>query len=117
MPHQIACPHCGDVTEQEFLVEWFTCGACDNVFHGARTSAPLSDGACITYPTPLAPKHDEGASTAQKIRWGVMAVPSGLNRFGYEPAMDLRRALDAGWEPFAVGDGHVWLRKWERADA
>ena len=26
-------------------------------------------------------------------------------------ASDLRRALDAGREPFAVADGHIWLRK------
>ena len=47
----VVCPHCGDVTEQSFLLEWFTCGACDKAFQGARTSAPLSDGPCSPQPT------------------------------------------------------------------
>jgi hypothetical protein len=41
--------------------------------------------------------------------WGVMAVQSWPDR----PSIDLRRALDAGWEPFAVADGHIWLKKKE----
>lgn len=43
--------------------------------------------------------------------WGVLAVRNGLSGRGDWDAATLRRALDAGWEPFAVADGHVWLKK------
>ena len=45
--------------------------------------------------------------------WGVLAVVTGLSGRGDLAAHDLRRALDAGWEPFAVAEGHIWLRKQE----
>jgi hypothetical protein len=41
-------------------------------------------------------------------RWSVMAVGAGVTTIAGE---NLRRALIAGWEPFAVADGHIWLRK------
>jgi hypothetical protein len=43
--------------------------------------------------------------------WGVLAVKTALAGRGDLAASDLRRALDAGWEPFAVADGHIWLKK------
>jgi hypothetical protein len=29
---KVTCPHCGDVTEQDVLLEQFTCGNCDRPF-------------------------------------------------------------------------------------
>ena len=43
--------------------------------------------------------------------WSVLAVKNGLTGRGDWDAQILQRALDAGWEPFAVADGHIWLRK------
>lgn len=50
--------------------------------------------------------------------WGVMAVDNGMfpvREMGAarisNPHVDLRRALDVGWEPFAVADGYIWLKK------
>lgn len=48
--------------------------------------------------------------------WGVLAVKNGLSGRGDWDAATLRRALDAGWEPFAVADGHIWLKKQEDAE-
>lgn len=31
-PTTVTCPNCGDVTQQEFLLPQFTCGACDRSF-------------------------------------------------------------------------------------
>jgi hypothetical protein len=47
------------------------------------------------------------------LTWRVLAVATGLSGRGDLAAQDLRRALEAGWEPFAVADGHIWLRKQE----
>ena len=56
---------------------------------------------------------DAGTHGAPPVtrQWGVMAVETGLSGRGDWAAQDLRRALAAGWEPFAVADGHIWLRK------
>ena len=48
---------------------------------------------------------------AEPRPWSVLAVKTALAGRGDLAAADLRRALDAGWEPFAVADGHIWLRK------
>ena len=54
---------------------------------------------------------------AELRSWGVLAVKTVLAGRGdlvtsdLLATSDLRRALDAGWEPFAVADGHIWLRK------
>jgi hypothetical protein len=48
---------------------------------------------------------------AELRSWGVLAVKTVLAGRGDLATSDLRRALDAGWEPFAVADGHIWLRK------
>jgi hypothetical protein len=43
--------------------------------------------------------------------WGVISVPTGRSGRGDLAAQSLRRVLDAGWEPFAVAEGHIWLKK------
>lgn len=56
-------------------------------------------------------KTTEGVPQFVQPQWGVMAVGNGLSGRGDWQAADLKRALAAGWEPFAVADGHIWLRK------
>lgn len=43
--------------------------------------------------------------------WRVLAVSTGHEGRGDWAAQELRRVLDAGWEPFAVAEGKIWLRK------
>lgn len=31
-PIRLTCPHCGDVTEQDFMLKQFVCGICDRPF-------------------------------------------------------------------------------------
>jgi hypothetical protein len=45
--------------------------------------------------------------------WGVLAIKNVLSGRGDIDNRNLRRALDEGWEPFAVADGHIWLKKQE----
>ena len=42
-----------------------------------------------------------------------MAVSTAMSGRGDFNVASLRGALDAGWEPFAVADGRIWLRKLE----
>lgn len=48
--------------------------------------------------------------------WSLLAIPDGMSGRGDLSGQRLRTALAAGWEPFAVASGHVWLRKQEEAD-
>lgn len=52
-------------------------------------------------------------SDATPAQWGVMAVPTGMSGRGDLAAQSLKAALAAGWEPFAVDAGYIWLRKKE----
>jgi hypothetical protein len=36
----VICPHCGDETQQDFLLKEFTCGACDQPFTPTTTDKP-----------------------------------------------------------------------------
>lgn len=35
----VTCPHCGDVTQQDMLLDEFTCGKCDKPFSPRRDAA------------------------------------------------------------------------------
>ena len=34
MSFLVRCPHCGDETQQDMVLDQFTCGACDEPFDG-----------------------------------------------------------------------------------
>lgn len=45
----VICPHCGDRTEQEFLLQEFTCGACDRPFRPSSEPIEAHDQChCLT---------------------------------------------------------------------
>lgn len=49
-------------------------------------------------------------STPRK-RWQIECVPNGLSGRGDLAVEAARKLLDDGWEPFAVSDGRIWLRR------
>lgn len=49
--------------------------------------------------------------------WDIIAVADGTSGRGDLAAAELQWALDAGWEPFAVATGRIWLKKHAAVEA
>lgn len=41
--YQVECPHCGDVSMHNMLLEEFTCGECDRPFKPVKRCEPMDD--------------------------------------------------------------------------
>ena len=59
-------------------------------------------------PSPSAQSLDRVPGLSGPGHWGIWGIHSGLT----VNAAKLEEALSAGWEPFAVDVGVVYLRRW-----